>query len=491
MPPQTEPATSRGTTHTAVSLRKARKREADRKSQQAARERTKNRIAFLEALVLDLEQQDPTSNAQELIRQHDEVRAERDSLAQALSAIERIIKDRKGHRPAPGSANAPPCDNQSSPPPDDGQRSDNSGFGDTGYLSPLATVSNFNSECGENNVHVPSKTSALGLDQTLVPESEFMFDDVLPMDEVLTCIPPDPIIPPAAMSKCDCAPRSSPKATMEGGANLWRYANEVLSEPTPWCPQLSAQEAMVEDDTPVRAIIDGWDAVERRAGGRLLPSWQKLRQIDEAIFSSCAKVERLAILRLMHILLRFHQEGSEQKREAVPLWYLARPSQSIAHSYAIDFFAWPGLRERFVFQQHRYCSNMFWQLFCSSLHILWPFEFRDCYFRNTDTNEYKVSPAFDERIKDINVWTMSGDIFKMWPEFLSDMPRFNRGPGRELTSNLSNINRMLNSEMRGSAEDGSDETGEVSLDIGYQTQWVNQHGSGQQTNLGLDANLDQ
>lgn len=149
-------------------------------------------------------------------------------------------------------------------------------------------------------------------------------DDFVPMGEMLTCVPPDPIIPSAVMAKCDCALRSSPKARNDGGVNLWRFANEVLSEPAPWCPQASAEETILEDDTPVRAVIYGWDAVERRAGGRLPSSWRKLRQIDEMIFSSCQKVERLAVLRLMHTLLRFHQEGSQQKREAVPAWYLAR-----------------------------------------------------------------------------------------------------------------------------------------------------------------------
>jgi hypothetical protein len=33
--------------------------------------------------------------------------------------------------------------------------------------------------------------------------------------------------------------------------------------------------------------------------------------------------------------------------------------------------------------------------------------------------------VFEERIKDIKSWTMSSDIFEIWPEFLSDMPVFN------------------------------------------------------------------
>jgi hypothetical protein len=88
----------------------------------------------------------------------------------------------------------------------------------------------------------------------------------------------------------------------------------------------------------------------------------------------------------------------------------------------------PGLRERFVFHQHRYCSNKFWKLLCTHLRILWPFEFRDCYTHNTYTGGYKLSSSFQERVKDIRSWTMSSGIFETWPEFLSDIPVYDSVP---------------------------------------------------------------
>jgi len=118
------------------------------------------------------------------------------------------------------------------------------------------------------------------------------------------------------------------------------------------------------------------------------------------------------------------------------LTFLNSPSQAIAHSYAIDFFAWPGVRERFVFAQHRYCSNSFWHLFNSCLHILWPYELRDCYSRNATTGHYSISSSFDKRLFDINAWTMSDEIFKKWPEFYSDFPGYNRMPMTVSTAGL-------------------------------------------------------
>jgi hypothetical protein len=88
----------------------------------------------------------------------------------------------------------------------------------------------------------------------------------------------------------------------------------------------------------------------------------------------------------------------------------------------------PGLRERFVFHQHRYCSNRFWKRLAVDFRILWPFEFSDCYSHNLTTGTYKFSPAFQDTIGDIRAWTMTADLFKAYPEFLSDIPVYDSMP---------------------------------------------------------------
>jgi hypothetical protein len=60
--------------------------------------------------------------------------------------------------------------------------------------------------------------------------------------------------------------------------------------------------------------------------------------------------------------------------------------------------------------------------------MLWPFEFRDCYSRNRETNLLQISPMFNERIHNINCWTMGPEIFKKYPEFYSDIPTIDHIP---------------------------------------------------------------
>jgi hypothetical protein len=81
-----------------------------------------------------------------------------------------------------------------------------------------------------------------------------------------------------------------------------------------------------------------------------------------------------------------------------------------------------------MYGQHRYCSNIFWKIFTDSFHVLWPYEFRDCYTRNTQTGQYNLSIEFEHRLRDIKSWTMSNEMFIQYPELSRDIPSFNQIP---------------------------------------------------------------
>lgn len=88
----------------------------------------------------------------------------------------------------------------------------------------------------------------------------------------------------------------------------------------------------------------------------------------------------------------------------------------------------PGLRERFIFSQHRYCSNTFWDKFTNNFRISWPFEFRDCYNVNLETGKLSVAAEFKSRIADLGAWTMSHGFFERFPELYGDIPAFQTIP---------------------------------------------------------------
>lgn len=47
-----------------------------------------------------------------------------------------------------------------------------------------------------------------------------------------------------------------------------------------------------------------------------------------------------------------------------------------------------------------------------------------------------MSQGFEDRISDINAWTMGPGMFERWPEFYSDIPTFNSIPGKVSTTNI-------------------------------------------------------
>lgn len=150
---------------------------------------------------------------------------------------------------------------------------------------------------------------------SLDPSEAFIKGDIAENHGVLQ----DPIIPRTEVG-CECS--SNTAARGEQTINMWRFANEVLTEPATTNADLERFEDMMEEDAPVRALIEGWPAVEKFCGGILPPTWTKLRRIDEVVFGTCNVRERLAIMRVMHKLMRYHT--NLQKKSSVPAWYLKR-----------------------------------------------------------------------------------------------------------------------------------------------------------------------
>ncbi|KAJ0331946.1 hypothetical protein COL922a_011691 [Colletotrichum nupharicola] len=381
--------------------RRAKKRELDRRAQRAARERNRNRIAYLEATIQAMSEQESGGRIASLMNQLSDMTRQKDNLAKVLSSIEtsiqasRLLNATSNCQPwsedhAASDSLAMDVGENSSlgafPPGDAAMTWGLPASGTAGHL--ITTASEFSS-----GLSAPTSFPVTG-----DPNLE-TFPDSPPAPSAGQG---DGVIVPEPDSACEClASRQDPGSPgLPAGSSIWRCANEALGGREMLPRNVLYMEDEMSDDIPVRVILEGWDAVER--SGKLPPLWKKLRRTDNLQFRNCADTERLAILRLMHRLLRYQAEPTVEQCVKLPAWYLSRP----------------GVRERFVFAQHQYCSNLFWKVFANSFRIMWPFEFRDCYRRNVETGRYTVSPEFEDRIRDINSWTMSADFFSHFPEIL-------------------------------------------------------------------------
>jgi hypothetical protein len=300
-------------------------------------------LRYLEGKVAELKQQDANKQMQVLWKERDKIAAERDVLAQTLRSIERAIRANKKVLPAKGDVRRCPTESRD----EHLQQEHENVLGDE--IPPQELNSSIfisTSDPSEQTLHdepVTYPTTAQDGDSGSLHELDLINAIPNPVFTIETAGPSEPnlewseevelvnyegalvqcqdVIAPTPISTCECLPEPVPNPRR---LSLWRFANEVLSEPADWSTNISMREDALEDDTPVRAMVEGWDAVERRAGGHLPPSWSKLRRIDETIFHTCAKTERLAILKVMHSLFRYHQEPSPDRRKSMPDWYLAR-----------------------------------------------------------------------------------------------------------------------------------------------------------------------
>ncbi|KAG7054487.1 bzip transcription factor [Colletotrichum scovillei] len=186
-------------------------------------------------------------------------------------------------------------------------------------------------------------------------------------------------------------------------------------------------------------------------------------QPDFTTTAPSKNMKRLAVLFIIHLLMRAYADPTLVKSAVVPVWYLKSPLQEITHDPSADYFAWPALRYRFAIAPHRYCSNLFWHMFKEHLRIVWPYDFRDCYIRNMQLGTYGLSPLFKEKIHDLRSWTMAPDFFAQFPELMQDIPKF---PGQPSPTVALPFGLTLSRDVDGSkaARDDDEERNSISED---------------------------
>lgn len=423
-----------------VSLRRLKKREVDRRCQREARERKRSRIASLESLVVDLRRQDASGQVAALLEQLKRVEEERNLATKTLKDIQKLMFQRLSK---PGTdlpqGNATVEFQWISGGTKTGTDSARSPSGEYGLPAlpnaqpallnieaipaslpapanfiAMASTGEFEPSIAHSSIATSKQNISRLTNQALVQSTNTSRQHTTKSSRIYDWVNPQ--------SSCCCHAHldRQPGQPALWQGSFWKFICDVLSERFDWAESVQPADDAESEDVLVRAMVEGWGNVADC--GRLHPSLQMLRRIDEATFRPIAKIERLAMLRAMHLLLQFHSQPSAERYNRLPPWYLYRPSQHVPHTYAIDYWAWPPFRQRFISNEDTYCGNDFFFMYQSQLRLLWPFEFRDCYTHDLETGLYKPSRLFDERINDIKCWTMGNDFFERFPELSSDIP---------------------------------------------------------------------
>ncbi|KAJ9603118.1 hypothetical protein H2200_012413 [Cladophialophora chaetospira] len=413
------------------SKRIMKKRESDRACQRLSRQRKKSRVAYLEELVDQMKVSEASGQMGVFIQRILQLQAENDSLQGKLKAIENILLPPRTQTQAQAEA-APPA----------AQGTTNE---DTRNLSPGNAIPAVEFPSHQQQTHA---TAACEDPERLKLQNESMFpqpslsylqsgisqvleNDVPHIWQESSSMPtaeppprpylgvPSPTesirtLPSSINRSCECG-----HAMALGRSNLnhWHHSNATLGA---WMkrPSLVSELQNVDlyyEDTPVRAVIEGWDAVERR--GIVHPLWRLMRVMDEALFTQVeGSTNRLGLLITVSRLLRAHIDPSGRLYNELPRFYLESHGQG-RYAYATNFLAWPAMRRALVSREHQYCSNRFWRFFIKSMQMKWQLEFRDCYHYNAIESVYTVSPTFLSALGDLQNLGVKRDFLEHYPEF--------------------------------------------------------------------------
>lgn len=410
MPPGNETSSS-------ATWTRQKKRESDRRSQRQTRERKKSRIGELESLVELLQEEDRNKQAAAWAKRLNGLEAHNRAMIKCLADVRNAMQIHEAgltRDKLAGLLQAGPIRETakalrlplivgSSSQQALGVDMDGSTQSETQPCFPIARCDSRN-QSSQYNGSISTKIGSSQQESRPLPYSPRWAN---------------------SPSSCSCRietllPVQSDQPIWRG--NYWTYANEVVGKRLTWTNAIRPATDSCSDDTPVRALVEGWDAVAER--GPLHPTWEILRSLDETLLNRYPLTERLAIVRLVHTRLQSYIEPTAARQARVPLWYRHHNNAEQKRSHAIDYCIWPGMRQKLTMHEHRYCGNEFWNLLCRNLKVLWPYRFSDCYMQDTQTMLYKVSPLFDQRLNDIKCWTVGQDMFSRFPELAHDIPAF-------------------------------------------------------------------
>lgn len=381
-----------------------RKRAIDREAQRSIRIKTKNYIAHLESMVKAMEQNDTnvpggeSNRTRELMSQLRQSQEEARRLREAMLGVQRVLGGALGdpsrlgggigseshdHRHVSSSASPPSGNEQAST------------FGGSFSAPRRPTI-----DTGGSAFWFPPDPSQ--------PASS---------TAVTTGMASPPPIHPNR-------PAKDPNQRFEG--EMFYYAeyhlSRVYASPGPG----AFSNRPFDEDIVVRAVVEGWPAVEERYPLDL--GWQVLQEIDQVIFGDCGVVERMAALRLLRMKLlhvaNTKAGGAMASPQGLPQYMTSEVVQQDNRANVVDNFVWPGFRKLLIETPQRYITNEFNESFRHNLKFLWPFEISETYTKDPMTSLYCSSAEFMRRQADIRCWTMKRQFFNGYEELWETIPAY-------------------------------------------------------------------
>lgn len=437
--------------------RRERKRAIDREAQRSLREKTRTHIAELERTIEILRDQDRNGATANLLAEIDALRSENERLKSIIESVKSLVGvDTAPRNTAP--ANVPNGEGGNDSPPTI----------TTGTISPkLPTPSSINEKTSSTSINVKPPTFS----QDKVATSQLDIDGMNMISEVATLVTTDPnvdhtlafqppsespeeqqvedvpwdslALTPSWMSRMEEAfglnwqypsptilhvdlPNNADTSMSVNGCLLWQKMNELFSKVFKYCPQKTNPSNLTRQDNAEAGLLymgikDGWDSLPLPLTHS--PALMIMKEIDQTAFAHLPKTCRLALAYKSFKLLKYYLNATKEQLERVPDWLRPSVSQALTkHPIAVDFFAWPSLRMRFLAEHPTLSQNTdLARAYTRYLRFEWPFSFEDAFFLDDATGTYHPSPLFERYHRDLKYWKMDEAFYQRFPEMRADI----------------------------------------------------------------------
>ncbi|KAF2467256.1 uncharacterized protein BDR25DRAFT_376162 [Lindgomyces ingoldianus] len=441
--------------------RRERKRAIDREAQRSLREKTKTHIAELERTIQILRDQDRNGATASLLSEIDGLRAENERLRDVIDSVKSVVGGeifpRGGQNPASAVPDASPGATgvgHQSPKPKPNSTSNTETQGDRKPqlhpLEPLMPDPMHNQFESINFGDAPTTRGRLDLDgMTVMTDlaSEHsnlgLHLDLDPVQEIseegnILDVPDSPTTaafapfmseifgpswrcPSPVILHIGNPARPATPSTQNALCPIWKKSNELFGKVFNYRPGTATLNAdHIEAGLLYLGIKQGWASFNEWMQS---PALKILKEVDEFLFCNLPRMERLAVAYKSFKLLKYYLNATKEELEKVPEWLRPSPSQArTKHPIALDFFAWPTLRDRLV-QKHTeiFQTQELSRCYSHYLRFDWPFTFEDAFFFDEMVQAYYPSPLFERYHRDLKYWTVTDKFYELCPEMMSDI----------------------------------------------------------------------
>ncbi|CBX94937.1 hypothetical protein LEMA_P113520.1 [Plenodomus lingam JN3] len=405
--------------------RRERKRAIDREAQRSLREKTKTHIAELERTIQILRDQDRNGATANLLSEIEDLRKENDRLRDVIESVRSVVGggllSRNSALTHTGNSSAASSVEQRSPKrratsiQDDNKPSTQALLPKPSGIEPVAaTTRSLDLDGMTMMADVTSSTApdqAIQTDLNLKPLAECQEEEFFGPD--WRC--PSPVVLHIGN------PGSSVFLSPNDKCPTWNKANELYGNVFKYRPGTGTLTTLEEAGLLYSGIKHGWNMLSDDCTQS--PALVIQKQVDVSLFHHLPKMNRLAIAYKSFKLLKYYLKATKEELDKVPKWLQPSHGQSATkHPVAIDFFAWPSLRDRLIaYQETFFQDSEFSRCYVDYVQFDWPFPFEDAFFQDEATGTYYPSPLFERYHNDLQYWTVDPKFSEKFPEVVGDI----------------------------------------------------------------------